>query len=98
AFVFIFLMGLALNLTPCVYPMMGVTVSLFGAQGGGGAGGGLRALPKAVLYVLGIALMYSTLGVIAAMTGGLFGGWLANPWVLGGAQHLVRRSVAAMSL
>ena len=32
AFVFIFLMGLALNLTPCVYPMMGVTVSLFGAS------------------------------------------------------------------
>ena len=106
AFLLIFLMGLALNLTPCVYPMMGVTVSLFGGgvtgspgsglTGGGGDGGGtgatgasasrggnLRALPRAIVYVLGIALMYSTLGVIAAMTGGLFGGWLASPWVLG---------------
>jgi thioredoxin:protein disulfide reductase len=92
AFLFIFLVGLALNLTPCVYPMMGVTVSLFGggASAGGGAGetsgrlgGSLRFLPRALAYVLGITLMYSTLGMVAAMTGGLFGGWLASPWVLG---------------
>jgi len=97
AFLLIFLMGLALNLTPCVYPMMGVTVSLFGAgtadagtAGRSGlAGGNLRALPRAIVYVLGIAIMYSTLGVIAAMTGGLFGGWLANPWVLGGIGILL---------
>jgi len=90
AFLLIFLMGLALNLTPCVYPMMGVTVSLFGAgAAGGGPSGGLRALPRAIVYVLGIALMYSTLGVIAALTGGLFGGWLASPWVLGGIGALL---------
>jgi len=96
AFVLIFLMGLALNLTPCVYPMMGVTISLFGggmAGAPGGAGGasagGLRALPRAIVYVLGIALMYSTLGVIAALTGGLFGGWLSNPWVLGAIGALL---------
>jgi thiol:disulfide interchange protein DsbD len=86
AFLLIFLMGLALNLTPCVYPMMGVTISLFG---GGGGGGGMKALPRALVYVLGIALMYSTLGVVAAMTGGLFGGWLSNPWVLGGIGLLL---------
>ncbi|MGH7725393.1 MAG: protein-disulfide reductase DsbD family protein [Candidatus Eiseniibacteriota bacterium] len=107
AFVLIFLMGLALNLTPCVYPMMGVTVSLFGAQAagpgvrpgaGGGAGGSsaLAALPKAIVYVLGIALMYSTLGVVAAMTGGFFGGWLANPWVLGGIGALLLAMALSM--
>lgn len=92
AFLFIFLMGLALNLTPCVYPMMGVTVSLFGGGAGStaaGAGGNFRALPRAIIYVLGIAFMYSTLGVVAAMTGGLFGGWLASPWVLGGIGVLL---------
>jgi len=98
AFLLIFLMGLALNLTPCVYPMMGVTISLFGGGSaggsGGGSGGGMRALPRALVYVLGIALMYSTLGVVAAMTGGLFGGWLANPWVLAGIGLLL----LAMSL
>ncbi|MEO6463484.1 MAG: cytochrome c biogenesis protein CcdA, partial [Candidatus Eisenbacteria bacterium] len=117
SFVFIFLMGLALNLTPCVYPMMGVTVSLFGGgvggrggSGGGGSsgsgggmggafarrGGNLRALPRAIVYVLGIALMYSTLGVIAAMTGGLFGGWLSSPWVLGAIGALLLAMALSM--
>jgi thioredoxin:protein disulfide reductase len=113
-FLFIFLMGLALNLTPCVYPMMGVTVSLFGGGAGGGSGGGggasgggmggalarrggnLRALPRAIVYVLGIALMYSTLGVVAAMTGGLFGGWLSSPWVLGAIGALLLAMALSM--
>ncbi len=89
AFLLIFLMGLALNLTPCVYPMMGVTISLFGGGTGTGAAGGMKALPRALVYVLGIALMYSALGVVAALTGGLFGGWLSNPWVLGGIGLLL---------
>ncbi|MEP7028767.1 MAG: cytochrome c biogenesis protein CcdA [Candidatus Eisenbacteria bacterium] len=101
AFLLIFLMGLALNLTPCVYPMMGVTISLFGGGvGGGGLGappaGGMKALPRALVYVLGIAIMYSTLGVIAALTGGLFGGWLANPWVLGAIGLLLLAMALSM--
>lgn len=86
AFLLIFVMGLLLNLTPCVYPMLGVTVSLFGgAAAGAGAtrGGALASLPRAVAYVLGICFMYSSLGVAAALTGSMFGAWLANPWVLG---------------
>jgi thiol:disulfide interchange protein DsbD len=101
AFVLIFLMGLALNLTPCVYPMMGVTISLFGGGVGGGglgapAASGVNALPRAIVYVLGIALMYSSLGVIAALTGGLFGGWLANPWVLGAIGLLLLAMALSM--
>jgi thiol:disulfide interchange protein DsbD len=102
AFLSIFLLGLLLNLTPCVYPMMGVTISLFGASAdsGGGAGsgasGGMKALPRALVYVLGIALMYSTLGVVAALTGGLFGGWLSNPWVLGGIGVLLLAMALSM--
>src|SRR6185503_18342761 len=83
----------ALNLTPCVYPMMGVTISLFGGDTGGG---GMKALPRALVYVLGIALMYSSLGVVAAMTGGLFGGWLSNPWVLGGIGLLLLAMALSM--
>ncbi len=76
----IFLIGLALNLTPCVYPMLSVTVSLFGSQAETKF---LRVFFKALLYVLGIATMYSVLGVIAALGGGLFGSWLQSPLVLG---------------
>jgi thiol:disulfide interchange protein DsbD len=80
AFLAIFLVGLALNLTPCVYPMLSVTVSLFGTQTETRT---FRVFLKAVVYVLGIASMYSVLGVTAALSGGLFGSWLQSPWVLG---------------
>ena len=77
-FALLFLLGLSLNLTPCVFPMLGVTVSIFGARR-------KEPLPKvllhAVAYILGIAVMYSALGVVAALTGGLFGAALQNPIV-----------------
>jgi thioredoxin:protein disulfide reductase len=85
-FLAIFLIGLALNLTPCVYPMLSVTVSLFGSQTEIKA---LRVFIKAVIYVLGIATMYSVLGVTAALGGGLFGSWLQSPWVLSGIAALL---------
>ena len=103
AYLALFLVGLALNLTPCVYPMLGVTVSIFGARGASAAdstGGGqasARALPAfglAALYVLGIATMYSTLGLVAASTGGLFGGFLQSKAVL----VVIGALLAAMSL
>jgi thioredoxin:protein disulfide reductase len=86
AFFAVFLIGLALNLTPCVYPMLSVTVSLFGSQAETKF---LRVFFKAILYVLGIATMYSGLGVIAALGGGLFGSWLQSPWVLGSIAALL---------
>ena len=74
----LFLGGLALNLTPCVFPMLGITVSIFGARK-------TETTPRAVLnaatYVLGIVAMYTALGVAAALTGGLFGAALQNPLV-----------------
>ena len=85
-FLAIFLIGLALNLTPCVYPMLSVTVSLFGSQTETKI---LRVFIKAMLYVLGIATMYSALGVTAALGGGLFGSWLQSPWVLGSIAALL---------
>jgi len=74
----LFLGGLALNLTPCVFPMLGITVSIFGARR-------KEPLPKvltyAVTYVLGICVTYSILGGLAGLTGGLFGQALQNPLV-----------------
>jgi thiol:disulfide interchange protein DsbD len=86
AFFAIFLIGLALNLTPCVYPMLSVTVSLFGTHTHERM---LQAFGRAVVYVLGIATMYTALGVSAALSGGLFGSWLQSPWVLGGIGALL---------
>jgi len=73
--------GLALNLTPCVYPVIPLTVSFFGGQAQGRS---RRVLGLAALYVLGMATMYSALGVVAALSGRLFGVALQSPWVLAG--------------
>jgi thiol:disulfide interchange protein DsbD len=79
----VFLAGLALNLTPCVYPIIPITISFFVNQA---ASQGKRRLRRtflmAVMYVLGMATTYSILGVVASMTGGLFGAALQSPWVL----------------
>ena len=77
-FLAVLLGGLALNLTPCVYPLIGVTIAYFGNQGGGPR----RVFLLAVLYVLGIALMFSAVGVAVALSGGLFGAAMQNPLVL----------------
>lgn len=77
-FLALFLWGLALNLTPCVFPMLGITVSIFGARRQEATG---RVVANAVIYVLGICVTYSVLGAVAAATGGMFGAALQNPWV-----------------
>ncbi len=74
----LFFGGLALNLTPCVFPMLGITVSIFGARKTETTP---RAMMNAIAYVAGIVVMYTALGVAAALTGGLFGAALQNPLV-----------------
>jgi uncharacterized protein YyaL (SSP411 family) len=77
----IFLGGLSLCLTPCVYPMIPVTLGYFSQQSPGGGIGRRVGLPA--LYVLGIAITYSILGVIAGLTGGLFGSAMQSRWIVG---------------
>ncbi len=78
-FLFVFLGGLALNLTPCVYPLIPITIGYFGGQSGGST---RKTFLLALIYVLGMAVTYSTLGVIAATTGTLLGATLQNPLAL----------------
>ncbi|HVI03383.1 MAG TPA: cytochrome c biogenesis protein CcdA, partial [Enhygromyxa sp.] len=73
--------GVLVDLTPCVYPLIPVTVAVFGAKGVSKG----RALFLAAAYVLGMAVLYTSLGVGVALAadGVGFGTWLANPWVVG---------------
>ena len=82
----LFLGGLALNLTPCVFPMLGITVSIFGARK---AEVTARVVANAIAYVVGIMIMYTALGVVAGLTGGLFGAALQNTYVLVGLGVLL---------
>jgi len=73
----IFVGGMALNLTPCVYPLIPITISYFGGRSGKG-----KTIVHGLCYVCGIAFTNSILGVFAALTGGLMGGLLQHPLVL----------------
>lgn len=71
--------GVLTALTPCVYPMIPITVSIFGAKAGVPRG---RALALATAYVAGIAAMFGGLGTSFGLLGRAFGTFLANPWVI----------------
>ena len=79
AFLFVFVGGILTSFTPCVYPLIPITVSVFGA---GESVGRLRSFLLSVTYVMGIALTYSILGVAVASTGAVFGQIMADPRVI----------------
>jgi thiol:disulfide interchange protein DsbD len=74
-----FLGGLALSLSPCVYPLIPITVSYF-SQGRKQAS--IYTLINCFLYILGLAITNSVLGVWAALSGRMVGSFLQNPWVI----------------
>jgi thiol:disulfide interchange protein DsbD len=75
----IFAGGIALNLTPCIYPLIPVTVSYFGGQS---TRGQRKLVIHGACYIGGLAITNSVLGVFAALTGGLLGSSLQHPIVL----------------
>lgn len=81
AFGALFLAGLATSLTPCIYPMIPITVGVIG----GAAGGPERRTRGRVVgltltYAAGLALLYATLGLVAGLSGSLFGTVSASWW------------------
>ncbi|MDR4507919.1 MAG: sulfite exporter TauE/SafE family protein [Candidatus Brocadiaceae bacterium] len=84
--IIIFMAGVGLSFTPCVYPMIPITVAVIGGQASGGqtsTRSPLKAFFLSLIYVLGISIVYSAMGVAAASTGALFGTALQSPWVIG---------------
>lgn len=73
--------GLLTSFTPCIYPMIPITAGILGGAGAAGRSARARAGMTA-LYVLGVALVYATLGLIAGLTGSIFGSISANKWAL----------------
>lgn len=96
AVLFMFVAGFLTSLTPCIYPMIPITLAILGAserRGGSRADGSpkhskFRSFLLSVFYVLGIAVTYSILGVTAASTGALFGSALSNVYVVTGLALL----------
>lgn len=77
AFLLVFLAGLGTSFTPCVYPMIPITMSVVGGQRSENSSLKERAVRSAT-FVLGLVTMYTALGIIAASMGIGFGSWLQH--------------------
>ncbi|PQV45323.1 protein-disulfide reductase DsbD [Paraburkholderia sp. BL21I4N1] len=76
-----FVAGAVLSLLPCSYPMIPILSAII--IGEGARVTRARGFALSLAYVIGMALVYTALGVAAAMVGQSLGAWLQNPWVLG---------------
>jgi thiol:disulfide interchange protein DsbD len=76
-FIKAFLGGIGVSLTPCIYPLMPITAGYIGVSS---AGSKLKGFILSLIYVTGIALTYAILGLLASLTGTIFGRISANPF------------------
>jgi len=79
-FLLVFLAGILTSFTPCIFPMIPITLSILGHDSHEKSR--TQNILRSIFYVLGIAVTYSSLGVLAALTGAIFGQALANKWVV----------------
>ena len=77
---FVFFAGIFTSFTPCIFPMIPITLAVLGNHSEQKSR--LQNFITSLVYVLGIATTYSLLGLVAASGGGMFGASLGNPWVL----------------
>lgn len=80
AFLSVFIAGILTSFTPCIFPMLPITISILGYHAD--KKNRWHNFSRALFYVLGIAVTYSSLGVVAALTGSLFGSALTNKYVI----------------
>ncbi len=81
AFLFVFVIGFLTSFTPCIYPMIPITIAILGREAH--ARSRWQNFLVSITYVSGIGVTFSALGVLAASTGALFGSFMSSPWVLG---------------
>ena len=93
--------GVLTSLTPCVYPMIPITAAIVGGQSASEQSGATiaskwRPLGLSLTYVLGLATVYAGLGLLAGLTGTLFGTVSANPWAFFVMANLLLVAALAM--
>ncbi len=77
----VFVAGVLVSFTPCVYPMIPITLSIIGARSAEQKP--LRGFLVSLVFVLGLAVVYTALGYVGAKTGKLVGFMLQSKWFLG---------------
>lgn len=96
ALALVFAAGVLTSLTPCVYPMIPITAALVGGQSAGGTVSRGRTVALTVTYVAGLALAYAGLGLLAGLTGTIFGTVSANPWAYFAMANVLLLAALAM--
>src|SRR5262245_51548562 len=81
--------GLVTSLTPCIYPMIPITAGLLAGTSQSPIASRRRTVLLTLSYVTGLALFYATLGLVAGLTGSLFGTVSASPWARGAIALLL---------
>lgn len=79
ALVTLFGAGVLTSLTPCIYPMIPITAGVLAGTARSG-GSRRRTVALTLTYVSGLALFYAFLGLLAGLTGSLFGTVSSSPW------------------
>ncbi len=87
------LLGFLLSLTPCIYPMIPITIGVLQSQGSASL---VRNVLIALTYVIGIAVTFATFGTIAALSGKMFGSFMHNPMVIIGIVALLAYLAGSM--
>jgi cytochrome c-type biogenesis protein len=77
AYLAVYLGGVMVSFTPCVYPVIPITIAFIGVQGSGSRS---RGFLLSMVYVMGMAVTYMLMGVLATLSGQLFGRIQTNPW------------------
>ncbi len=76
---FAFLAGLSVSMTPCIYPLIPITMGILSSRR---TASPIEIGMRALFYLLGIASVFSLLGVLAIKFNLIFGSWLGSPWVI----------------
>lgn len=92
----IFIAGVLTSLAPCIYPMIPITVAIVGGESAAAVTSRWRPLALSLSYALGLALLYATLGLIAGLTGTLFGSVSSSPWAYFATANLLLLSALVM--
>lgn len=87
--------GLVTSLTPCIYPMIPITAGVLGGAGAVGRSRG-RTVLLSLTYAVGLALVYAVLGLVAGLSGTLFGTISSNPWAYFAMANLLLLAGLAM--
>ncbi len=77
----LFLGGVLTSLTPCIYPMIPITLALVGGESVGVGTPARKPVMLTLAYVLGLSLVYASLGLFAGLSGTIFGTVSSNPWL-----------------